>query len=244
MFNINESDETISFEIDSRMVNVDRIIREADAFLESQGVAICEEFKIVTRELLINAIEHGNLKKSERRVSASITRSGGDLYEIRVQDEGEGFAYRDLDMSIPENPLQIRKRGYPLINEFSEKISFNDKGNEVTVLVRINRETRFDIIQENGIYVIRPTGDITATVADNFRLILQEAVEMGQSRFRFDLGQVVDLDSISLSVFVILYKMLAAAEAPLHLELINVNGDLMNLFHMTKMDRLYTITAA
>lgn len=243
MFDIKESERAITFEISSEMRNVDRIIRETKEFCEALEVTLFEECKIVLRELLINAIEHGNLKVAERKVICSVELLAADRFTVTVEDQGEGFDYAHLDMAIPDDPQQLRNRGYSLINEFSEEIRFNPSGNRVTVSLRSNRETGFAVEEEEGWTVVRADGDITATVADKFRRLLQELVAQGRNNFRFDLAAVVDLDSVSLSVFIVLYKTLAGAGRPVSLEIVNVNADLANLFHMTKLDELYRISA-
>lgn len=58
----------------------------------------------------------------------------GAQIKTSVEDEGEGFDYTDLDLSIPEDPRKIKRRGLILINACSEKIEFNRPGNLVTAI--------------------------------------------------------------------------------------------------------------
>ncbi len=241
-FTVTEDDASIRFEISSEMSLVDRIAADSRRFLNKLGFETFSEFKLVLRELLINAIEHGNRNQPDRIALCTIALlPGGDgaVFKIEVTDEGEGFDHRSLDMSIPEDERQVRNRGFAIINAFSRKIEFNETGNQVAAYVRLERETRFDVTEDGDWTVIRPTGDITAAVADKFRALLDRRVENGCTRFRFDLARVQDIDSVGLSAFLLLHKILSDRNPKLELD--NVGGDLRRFFRMIRLDRTYTI---
>ncbi len=238
-FAVTEEDGMIRFEISSEMHLVDRVVGESRRFLNGLGYETFSEFKLVLRELLINAIEHGNRNRPDLTAACAITLLPNDVFEISVADQGDGFDHRGLDMAIPQDSRQIRNRGYAIINAYSMKIEFNETGNRVSAYVRIDRETRFETAEEGEWMVIRPTGDITAAVADKFRTLLDRCVEKGHTRFRFDLEQVQDIDSVGLSAFLILHKILSGR--PVALEMENVNDDLRQFFRMIRLDQTYTI---
>lgn len=62
MFNVNEKDNFIQFIISSDMRLIDRLILDAKKYLEQFNISDFSEFRLVLRELLINAVEHGNKK--------------------------------------------------------------------------------------------------------------------------------------------------------------------------------------
>jgi len=236
-----EDDGSIRFEISSEMQLVDRVAADVRRFLTKLGFETFSEFKLVLRELLINAIEHGNRNQPDRIAACAVSPlPGGDgVFKIEVTDEGEGFDHRGLDMTIPEDARQVRHRGYAIINAFSRKIEFNEAGNRVAAYVKLARETRFEVEEDGDWTVIRPTGDITAAVADKFRALLDRRVEKGRTRFRFDLARVRDIDSVGLSAFLILHKILSDRDPKLELE--NVGDDLRRFFRMIRLDRSYAI---
>jgi anti-anti-sigma factor len=243
MFTVKESENCISFELSSEMRNVDRVIRETKAFMTEIGNEATEGFNIVIRELLLNAIEHGNNKNKSLQVLCSVEQVKDDLFQILVEDEGKGFKHCDIDMDVPDDPEQIRHRGFSIVREFSKRIEFNDKGNIITVYVQALKETNFEVEPKEEFVLIRPSSDITASVAETFQRLLLDLSNSGQRNFRFDFMEVEDLDSVSLSIFIVLFKTLNAQEAALpKLEIINVNHDLMMLFEMTKLTELYTIS--
>ncbi len=241
-FTVAEDDTSIRFEISSEMALVDRVVADSRRFLHRLGFETFSEFKLVLRELLINAVEHGNRRQPDRTATCVITLlPGGEstVFKIEVTDEGEGFDHRRLDMSIPRDARQVRNRGFAIVNALSRKIEFNEAGNRVTAYVKLERETRFDVTEDGDWTVIRPTGDITAAVADKFRALLDRRVEKGGTRFRFDLARVGDIDSVGLSSFLILHKILSDRDPELVLE--NVSDDLRRFFRMIRLDRSYTI---
>lgn len=220
---------------------VDRIIKEVRGFFEHHGVKDESNLKLILREMLNNAVEHGNKSQENKTVTCKISRLEGKRFRIDVQDEGEGFEYKNLDPRLPEDPKQIRNRGFSLIDTFSDEIVFNKPGNKITVYVTITDEVVFDSHEENGTVVITPSGSLTASIADQFREFLQKLHEAGTDHFRFDFKQVEDIDSVCLSVLIVLSKTVTREDRNHQLEIVNANKDLVMLFKLTRMDELYTI---
>jgi DNA-binding response OmpR family regulator len=116
------------------------------------------------REVLLNAVEHGNLgisyeEKTEatergtldalvaarlaeprlgaRRVHVEATRTP-ERITIVVEDEGAGFDWRSLpDPTDPENLLLAHGRGVLLANLSVEELTFNEAGNRVTLVAHV-----------------------------------------------------------------------------------------------------------
>lgn len=240
MFKIEEDKNLIQFQISSEFKNVERIISEVKVFLHEIDISLSSGMKTVIRELLINAIEHGNNSNTDKKVKCSIQKEDSELFCVTVEDEGKGFDFSKVNMRMPKDPQSERSRGFPLINSFAEDIEFNAAGNMVSAYVMIKGETTFDIKMDQGQAVIRPSGDITAAIAEEFRVKLNELYQRGIHQFLFNLEDVEDMDSVSLSVFVILAKILGDKEKTL--TIINANDDLRNLFRMTRLDKIYKIT--
>ena len=135
MFEVTRKTNAVSFKLSSEISVIENVIKEAEKFTRKLEIADCTGLSIVMMELLRNAIIHGNKKSPERIVTCNIEKINGGKFKIGVKDEGSGFDYKCLDMNIPEDPRNLKKRGYILINELSEKIVFN--GNHITVYINL-----------------------------------------------------------------------------------------------------------
>jgi anti-sigma regulatory factor (Ser/Thr protein kinase) len=117
---------------------------------------------VALTEALTNAIVHGNLeisselrdsdreeeyfqqiqirKKSEpfryRRVEV-VTVIHEEGISWTITDEGSGFDVESIpDPTDPENLLRSSGRGLLMMNAFSDRLTFNDKGNQVTLFIQ------------------------------------------------------------------------------------------------------------
>lgn len=118
--------------------------------------------RLALRELVINAVEHGNLgltyeQKSEatelgtleelleerakhpdrcgRLVRVETTRRA-DQITIAIEDEGEGFDWQSLpDPTEPSNLLLAHGRGVLLAHLSVDQLSYNEAGNRVTLVI-------------------------------------------------------------------------------------------------------------
>lgn len=142
---------------------VDALLQRCAPTLDTRTTA---EVSLALRELILNAIEHGNLglsyeDKAEAlengtlaqviearrtdpalrdRVVTVTARMSQDQLSIRIADQGQGFNWRSLpDPTDPANVLSMHGRGVMLARLSVDDLVFNDAGNEVTLLKKIRR---------------------------------------------------------------------------------------------------------
>jgi anti-anti-sigma factor len=240
MFQVTEIPGAQQFTISSEMALVDRIVAMAKEYLAVLGTTHLVEFNVVLRELLINAIEHGNQRDLGKTVSCTIAHLGGPRYQITVIDEGPGFDHRNASFLMPQSGAP-RSRGLALVHAFTDQLEFKDSGHHVDAFMTIIAPTGFAIAKEGGVTTVTPSGDLTAASADQFRQQLITLVEAGDRRIRFNLAAVTDLDSVSLSVLIAFAGMLRK-QGDYAIELVNCSPDLINLFRMTRVDQDFKIT--
>jgi serine/threonine-protein kinase RsbW len=94
-----------------------------------------EKAIVVLRELLINAMKHGNRYNRSFPVTVKINQLNRKRFKISVKDLGNGFDYQSLDTDLPDNPRGFQTRGYKLIKAFTDSFEFNQKGNQVTAYI-------------------------------------------------------------------------------------------------------------
>ena len=116
--------------------------------------------KIGIEEMLTNAIEHGNLGINFKEKNKAIengnfgelldskVHEGNNRYkkvfvysqlskdklQITIRDEGNGFDWRAIVNSFPNNFLTYNGRGIFLTKIFYDEVIFNEQGNEVTII--------------------------------------------------------------------------------------------------------------
>ncbi len=114
-------------------------------------------------ELMINAVEHGNLEISyqektsllaesdwdkeidrrivdsrykDRKADVHFSRSADEI-TITIEDQGEGFDWKKYIEFDSERILHSHGRGIAMANKFSfTSVKYNEKGNQVTVTIK------------------------------------------------------------------------------------------------------------
>ncbi|TWI64840.1 anti-anti-sigma factor [Desulfobotulus alkaliphilus] len=241
MFAIQENGSELHFSIASDMALVDRFVALAKEFMERQGTTRFSEIIIVLRELLINAVEHGNTKNRSLIVEGTLEALGQDRFCIRVQDEGRGVDASTLSFTMPEDPSQDRSRGFALIHAFSDEVRFSQSPSTITAWVSVPAQSLCTHRMEGDCARIFPGGDITAASAENLRRLLLKVLDQGVSRFCLDLSATSDIDSIGLSLLIAFARILKENSSEGSLEIQYAAESLETLFRMTRLDRMYTI---
>lgn len=243
MFRVEENDVLIKFTLSSDMSLVDRVINDCNDFISRFNINKTDNTKLIIRELLINAIEHGNDSKLELNINCQLSMIGERRFQLIVEDQGEGFDFTNLNHQIPEDPQEQRSRGLPLVNALADEIVFEEGGRKVIAYFVILPETEFKVTDiDDGFTEICPIGNLTASCAEKFRVVLLKLIDENKKNFRFNFNELEDIDSISLSLLITFSKMLNNKFEDAQLEILNINEDLANLFKLTKLHRIYKIT--
>ena len=231
----------IRFILVSDMDQVPPLVDEVRNYLRERGISDAPPFILSIREMVNNAIEHGNKMDTSLKVIMDVEEIGNFRFKISVKDEGPGFDYGSMNLSMPDDPSQVRNRGLALINTFADELSFNDSGNVVMAYMTIKNDTFFTVDNEGNKCSIKPVGDLTGKVADELRTLLLDSQASGITVYDFDFADVEDIDSITLSIFVLFANNLFKDYPDGSLQIRNANGDIVNMFQLTRLDRFYKI---
>lgn len=101
-------------------------------FLRPFGIERSPNVDVVLRELLLNAVVHGNELARERHVRCRVTPLSDHGVEVQIEDEGPGFAHADLCIGRSPVDHPRDRRGYDVICALCERLEFNRLGNVVT----------------------------------------------------------------------------------------------------------------
>ncbi|MDH4184143.1 MAG: ATP-binding protein [Nitrospinota bacterium] len=244
MFTTERGEDVIKFHSSAEMRMVDRVVQEAREYFSKYGAADNIRLKVVIRELLINAIEHGCQNDASQNVDCEIEYLGGARFRVTVEDSGMGFDYASIDWTLPGDPQQERRRGFGLVNTLADEVEFNEKGNRITAFLGDVVETDFKTEDGKHSFQIIPTGDITANVADKLRLLLIRAMDEKKYQVKIDMKNVNDIDSIGISVLISFTKMLEKKSKKGKLKLVNANKEIYSLFRLIKIDEIIAVNVA
>ena len=88
-------------------------------------------------EALANAMLYGNGRDPAKRVKVEVAFQNTAI-TARVTDEGRGFnPYRIPDPTCVGNLLKSQGRGIFLMRKLLDEVHFNDRGNSVTLVLRL-----------------------------------------------------------------------------------------------------------
>lgn len=242
MFKVDENEDRISIKLSSRMELVDRTISEGSNFFRKHDIHKYDNLEILLRELLVNAVEHGNKNDITKTIDCEIAcLDDKNRFEITIKDQGEGFDTASIGLDTRQDPTQTRGRGYSIINAYADEIQFENNGSTVKVFVTLSGETTYDMRQNGNECVITPSGDITAGNADKLRWILVDMLNKKVSSFVINCLNVGSIDSVSLSMLINFHKLLLESESECRITFNNVNRDINSLFVMTRMNEIFTV---
>lgn len=98
-------------------------------------------FRVGLTEALSNAILYGNGSDPSKRVRVELDVCSGAI-TARVTDEGEGFDPAAVpDPTTPQNLTRTGGRGLFLMRQLLDEVSYNEQGNSVTLVLRLDGDT-------------------------------------------------------------------------------------------------------
>ena len=94
-------------------------------------------FRVGLTEALTNAMLYGNRHDPSKRVLLEVTMLEGQV-QAKVRDQGPGFDPTSVpDPTHPDNLTKPGGRGLFLMRKLLDEVSYNDRGNEVTLVLRL-----------------------------------------------------------------------------------------------------------
>ena len=96
-------------------------------------------FRVGLTEALTTAVLYGNAHDPSKHVLVEVALEDGRL-EARVTDQGGGFDPSSIpDPTEPENILKPGGRGLFIMRQLLDEVSYNDRGNQVTLVLRLEQ---------------------------------------------------------------------------------------------------------
>jgi len=118
---------------------VEYVVRRCQA-CEEHAHRLRLNFRVGLTEALANAMLYGNAHDPAKRVRVEVSLTSGAI-RARVTDEGLGFDPCSIpDPTCPENLMKSGGRGLFLMRQLLDEVVYNDRGNEVTLVLRLAPE--------------------------------------------------------------------------------------------------------
>lgn len=127
-----------TFTIPSRIEEIGRALEEVKTYMEGKGYEGVKYRRLIGAlyEAITNAVIHGNSEDERKRVKITYF-DDQEKFQVSVMDEGDGFdPFSVSDPCSPENILKPCGRGILIIKNFVDELSFNTKGNEITLTIK------------------------------------------------------------------------------------------------------------
>lgn len=122
-----QPNHSVSSVLESRVESVDIGEELVRNFLSDAGFNEEDQYFIglAAREILINAIKHGNRFDRQKTVGVRLTKLG-DSVTIEVADEGDGFRLENIpDPRVAENQERRSGRGLAIAVAIMDEFSVN-----------------------------------------------------------------------------------------------------------------------
>ncbi|NNE65378.1 MAG: hypothetical protein HKN33_02335 [Pyrinomonadaceae bacterium] len=131
--------EMIDFEVPSLISLMGDILDYLMKRVEKLGVIKPEKSNLFVAldEAFVNAVKHGNKYDKSKMVRISVEISPKKA-SFTIEDEGEGFDVKAIpDPTDPENLFKSSGRGVMFIYNIMDKVTYNQRGNRLT-MVKMN----------------------------------------------------------------------------------------------------------
>ncbi|MFA6610374.1 MAG: ATP-binding protein [Candidatus Omnitrophota bacterium] len=139
--NSKSGNKTIILKVPSEIKQIKKVSSGILDSLASQNIdeAALFDIRLCVEEAVRNAIVHGNHCDKRLSVTVSYWIEEGSFI-IEVEDEGKGFDHKYLpDPTDEGNMLRNHGRGVYLIKRLMNEVQYNDTGNKVRMVKRIEQ---------------------------------------------------------------------------------------------------------
>ena len=105
---------------------------------EAQERKLRLNLRVSLTEALSNAMLYGNGKDPHKRVRVEVIVGEREI-KAKITDEGTGFDPGEIpDPTTPDNLEKSGGRGLFLMRELMDEVHFNERGNQVTLVLRLD----------------------------------------------------------------------------------------------------------
>ena len=213
---------------------------ELRAFLNDAGLGT-EAFgiELVARELLVNAVKHGNGFHAERRARMRLA-VGRRWLTLRVTDEGKGFdwrAQRRIAVGRRHGHPRARVADWRELRKSPALQPGRQRGHGVVREARRIAEDEmsegYTIGRQDALCSVRLEGDLTAALVPGLQSAVRQEIAAGASQVEVDLGQAVMLDSSGIGLLIAISNTLGRSGG--RIAVVNASKDIARLLQTMRL---------
>jgi anti-sigma regulatory factor (Ser/Thr protein kinase)/ActR/RegA family two-component response regulator len=148
--------ERIEFELPSDLSLMNGVLHYLNERVVQLGLVNPERSNlfIALDEAFVNAVKHGN-KNDPRKIVRITADLSAKEARFTVEDEGDGFKVNEIpDPRDPANLFKSSGRGVLLIYNIMDEVSYNERGNRLTMIKRPEETLEHKLIDS-----LAPTDD-------------------------------------------------------------------------------------
>jgi serine/threonine-protein kinase RsbW len=235
MFLTDNLPKGILVEFSSDMELVDKCIHEIRTFLSRES----EDYQmfLCVRELLINAVEHGN--NNDRTKTVHVEVEIDELIEVRITDQGLGVKIEELSLELKGNE-GYRKRGLPLVARFSQNL--HSKGNTVIATFRIRKGELYLLEEAKPTVSIKVLQSLVASNVELFRHLFLRILSEGYTDIQILIPNQTPIDSMGISLLLSFGKKCRERQITNKMIFPQEFTELENLFKLVQMNSLWSMS--
>lgn len=195
---------------------------------------------LILREGLINAVKHG-CRNNEKLIIYSSVLIYNNVYIIEIEDPGNGFS-RDIPRreSGLDNPSG---RGLSILRKYSSSFYYNEKGNKLTIRKLLNNgELAMGdniIVRDGSLGVLKLESNLVASAVEDLRVLVTNNIQDGLVELIIDLNGISVVDSMGIGFLISAHNSLLKIGGKI--EVLNVIGEIMDLFKSMRLDQHFTL---
>jgi CheY-like chemotaxis protein len=141
--------EKIEFELPSDLSLMNGVLHYLHERVVQLGIVNPERSNlfIALDEAFVNAVKHGNKYDTNKLVRITADLSAKEA-RFTIEDEGEGFEVNKIpDPCDPANLFKTSGRGVLLIYNIMDEVSYNERGNRLTMVKRPDESLDHELIE-------------------------------------------------------------------------------------------------
>lgn len=244
MFQINRNNGSLSAEMSSDLTLMENFIQLIEKEYDELNSSLLFAVKVCLRELILNAIDHGNQGQYERSILIK-TSIDSDSLKISVSDEGEGWDHQQYEWNQKVDMQNDRNRGLFLVNQYADHLDFNESGSEV--FVYLNKDKESQCVYHQEINQLHLKGVIGGADLLTFKSSLQLFISNDNSLkpiATIQCQNLKEMDSMALGVLLSFGNQIKKSHPHIKIKILGLAADLRYLFELVQANSFYEIERA